>query len=52
MQTTQQTNQQAEMQVSATYRMKSNRLQPFTLRYIFVWNETKQEWLIEKIRHH
>ncbi len=50
MQTTQQTNQQAEVQISATYHMKNNRLQPFILRYILVWNETNQEWLIEKIR--
>ena len=50
MQTTQQTNQQAEVQINATYHMKNNRLQPFILRYILVWNETNQEWLIEKIR--
>jgi serine/threonine protein kinase, bacterial len=50
LQTTQQTNQQAEVQVSATYRMKNNRLQPFTLRYILVWNEINQKWLIAKIR--
>jgi serine/threonine protein kinase, bacterial len=50
LQTNQQTNQQAEVQVSATYHMKNNRLQPFTLRYILVWNETNQEWVIAKIR--
>ncbi len=49
-QTIQQTAQQAQVRVNATYHMENGQTQPFSLRYILAWDETEQKWAIEKIR--
>jgi serine/threonine protein kinase, bacterial len=49
-QTIQQTAEQAQVRVHATYLMENGQTQPFSLRYILAWDETEQKWAIEKIR--